>query len=147
MLVDLLVQLGLASHDRVQALDRGDRHSTDRIDDVRRKTLHVVELGELPSVVRSREALELLQRLPAEVGSVHQEQDSPGSSELHETISRERGEKGLAGTGRHLDQGAGTVLGERMFEVGDRDVLRWPEQPHFQRWHLSKARAERRLLR
>ena len=51
----------------------------DRVDRVRGQVLHVVELGELAAVVRDVEVLELLQRLPAEVRPVDQEQDALGA--------------------------------------------------------------------
>jgi hypothetical protein len=48
--------------------------------------LHVVQLRELAAVGGSCEALELLQRLPAEVRPVHQEQHPAGAGELDQPI-------------------------------------------------------------
>ena len=75
VLVELRVELGVAAQDRVEPLDRRDRHPRDRVDLVRAEVLDVVELGELAAVVGRREALELLQRLAAEVRAVDEEQD------------------------------------------------------------------------
>ena len=75
--------------------------------------LDVVELGELAAVVGRDELLELLERLPAEVGAVDQEQDPPRVGELDQPVDRRDGREGLARAGRHLDQGPGPVGGER----------------------------------
>ncbi len=88
-LLVLLVELVLALEHRVEALDGGDA-------DLGRpgrcvfelQVLDVVQLGELAAVVGRDELLELLERLPAEVGAVDQEQDALGAGELDQAVDR-----------------------------------------------------------
>ena len=53
---------------------------------------------------------------------------------------------GLAASGRHLDESAGSVLGKRLFKVLDRYYLRRPEAVFDQGRHLTDAGVERRLF-
>ena len=72
--------------------------------------LDVVELGELAAVVRGGELLELLVGLDAEVGAVDEEEDALGVRVADQAIDERDGGEGLAGAGRHLDEGAGAVF-------------------------------------
>ena len=143
VLVDLLVERGLAAEDRVDPLDRGDRHARDGVDVVRGEVLDVVELGELAPVVRRREALELLQRLAAEVGAVDEEEDPARVGVLDEAVGDVGRGEGLAGAGRHLDQRARAVRGERLLEVADGRDLRGPEARLSQRRQRAQAVSQR----
>ena len=104
VLVQLRVEISLATQDRVDALDRRDRHARDWVDHVRRQVLHVVQLGELAPIVGRREALELLQRLAPEVGAIDEEEDALRVRELHQPVRDVRRQQRLARAGRHLDQ-------------------------------------------
>ena len=86
VLLDLWIEFGFASHDRVQPLDGGDRHLGDRIDGVAGELLEVVQLGQLSTIVGRGEVLELLERLSAEVRPVNQEQDALGPGILDQPI-------------------------------------------------------------
>ncbi len=86
-----------------------------------------VLLGELEVVVGRDVLLEFLERLLAEVAAVHQEQDAPRAGELDEPVDEVDGGEGLARAGGHLDEGARTVFGQRLFEIPDGGDLRGPE--------------------
>lgn len=49
-----------------------------------------------------------------------------GSSEPDEAVNEIDGSKGLAASGRHLDEGAGPVISKRFVEISDRLDLRRP---------------------
>ena len=74
------------------------------------QVLDVVQLGELAAVVGRDVLLELLERLPAQVGAVDQEEDALRLAELDQPVDGGDGGEGLAAAGRHLDQGARPVL-------------------------------------
>jgi len=73
--------------------------------------LDVVELGELAVRVGDGEALELLQRLPAEVCAVDEEEDPSRVAVLDEPIGDVGRRVRLPRPGRHLDQCARAVGG------------------------------------
>ena len=100
------VKLRFAAQHGVQALDGGDVHLADIVQDVGLQVLDVVQLGELAPVVGGDELVELLEGLAAQVVAVHQEEHPPGFGVLDQAVDEvDRGE-GLAAAGRHLDQGA-----------------------------------------
>ncbi len=134
----------LPSEDRVEPLDRADDDPGDGIDLVGLEVLDVVELGEFPAVVRRRVLLELLERLPAQVGAVHEEEHPPGAAVLDQAIGRGDGGKRLAAPGGHLDEGAGAVLLERALEALDRPALDVPEARRQQLRQVLKPGAEGR---
>ena len=101
-----------------------------------------VLLAELEVVVGRDVLLELLEGLPAEVAAIDQEQDPPRAGELDQPVDEVDGGEGLAAAGRHLDQGAGLVLAQRVFEVGDRLDLRRPQALRDQLRHLLQAGKE-----
>jgi hypothetical protein len=78
------------------------------------------------------ELLELLQRLPAEVGAVDQKEHPPGAAELDESVDGVDSGEGLPRTGRHLNQSARPIRGQRLLQVGDCFDLRRPEPVSFQ---------------
>ena len=90
------------------------------------------------------ELLEFLERLVAEVAAIHQEQHAPRAGELDEPIDEVDGGVGLAAAGGHLDQGAGTVLSQRLFEILDGGDLRGPEAAGAQGGMCPQASAESR---
>ena len=55
----------------------------------------------------------------AEIGAVDEEQDAARAGVLDEPVGEGAGGVGLARAGGHLDQRAGLVLGERLFQAGD----------------------------
>ena len=126
LLVELVVE-GLAAQDRVHPLDGGDVDLGDRVEPVRGQVLDVVQLGELAAVVGGVEALELLERLPAQVGPVDQEQDPAGPGVADQPVGDVGGGEGLARPGRHLDQRPGVVALEAGLEVLDRRHLGGPQ--------------------
>ncbi len=102
-------------------------HLADRVERVRLQVLDVVQLGELAPVIGGAVLVELLERLPAQVVAVHQEQHPFGFGEFDQPVDETDRGVGLARAGRHLDQGARFVLGERMLQVGDGLDLRLPQ--------------------
>ena len=70
----------------VEPLNGRDHHLGVRIDPARLQVLHIVELSELPAIVRRREILKLAKRLPAKVVAVDQEQDALGTRMLDEPV-------------------------------------------------------------
>ncbi len=112
--------------------------------DVRRWTMY--SSVKFKVVVRREILLEFLQGLPAEIAPVNEEQDPLCPAELDQPVQEVDGSKGLAAAGRHLDEGAGTVLCKRLFEVLDRYYLRGPEAVFDQGRHLADAGVERRLF-
>ena len=113
----LFEEVLLALEHRVEPLDRRDADLCGRVDGVLLQVLDGVFLGELVAVVRADELLELVERLLAQVVAVHQEQDALGLGELDEPVAEVDGGERLAAAGRHLDQRAGPIVGERRFEV------------------------------
>lgn len=74
----------------------------------------------LPVVVVGDEGHKFLFGLFTEVFGIHQKQDAAGADRLfQQPIAGGDGSEGFAGAGGHLDQGAGLVLLERGFQVGD----------------------------
>ena len=92
----LFGELFLAFEDRVKPLDGGDADLGGRVDRVAAKVLDRVFLGELAIVVGADVLLELVERLPAQVIAIDQEQNPLDLAELDEPVAaRDRGE-GLA---------------------------------------------------
>ena len=112
------------------------------VERVARKALDDVLLGELEVVVRRGVLLELLERLVAEVAAVHQEQHAPRAGELDEPVYKGDGREGLAGARGHLDQRAGSVFGQGLFEIPDGGALRRPEACLDERRHVLHAAQE-----
>ena len=71
--------------------------------------------------------LELLERLVAEVAAIDEKEHAARAGELDEPVDEVDGGEGLAAAGGHLDQGARTILSQRLFEIVDGGDLRGPE--------------------
>ena len=111
----------------IHALDGADADPRGGIEGVARQALDDELFGELEVVVRRDVLLELLERLVAEVAAVDQEEHAARACELDEAVDEVDGGEGLAAAGGHLDQGAGTVLSQRLFEIVDGGDLGGPE--------------------
>jgi hypothetical protein len=129
---------GVASQHGVHPLDGADADAGHWVDLVVGQMLDVVELGELAVHVRDGEALELLQRLPAEVGAVDEEEHASRAAVADQAVADVRRGVRLAGAGRHLDQRARAVVGEGVLEVVDRSCLGGPEVVGGQRRQVLK---------
>jgi hypothetical protein len=110
------------------------------------QVLDVVEAREVASVIGRREGLELAQGLVAEIVAVDQEQDAASAGVLDQPIAEVAGGEGLAAAGRHLDQGARVVRGERALEVFDRLDLAAPQALRDEGRHLLQAATPRGTL-
>ncbi len=129
----------LALEHGVDALDRADDDAGGFVERVAAEMLDDVFLGELVVVHGRDELLEFLERLPAEIAAIHEEQDALGSGVFHEAIDEIDGGVGLARAGGHLDERARTTLGEGAFKVVDGLDLRRPESAGGQRRKFAKA--------
>src|ERR1035437_9026891 len=101
-----------------------------------------VFLGELVVVYGRDERLEFLERLPAEIATIHEEQDAARAGVFHETINEIDGGVGFAGTGGHLDERAEKTGSEGFIQTGDRFDLREPKRTCCKRWQFAKALSE-----
>ena len=63
------------------------------------------------------ELLELLERLPAEVAAIHEEEDALGAGVFDEAVDEIDGGVGLARAGGHLDERARATGGEGLLQV------------------------------
>jgi hypothetical protein len=79
--------------------------------------LDVVELGEEAAGVGRAETVELVARLLAEVGAVHEEEDAAGAGVLDEPVGGGAGGGGLARAGGHLDERPRAVFGKGLLEA------------------------------
>ena len=121
----------VAPQDREQPLDGADVHLRRRLGGHVHpgvgEVADVVQLAELAGIVGRREALELPQRLAAQVGPVHQEQDPGRVRVAHQPVAGVGRRERLARPGGHLDQRPRTVLAQRRLQVADRLGLRRPQ--------------------
>ncbi len=115
------IEFLLALQHGVEALNGGDADSADVVELVRLHVLDVVQLGERTVLLGRDERLELLERLPAEIAAIHQEQHPLGAGVLDEPVDEIAGGVGLAAAAGHLDERPRALLGERYFQVA-----RWP---------------------
>jgi hypothetical protein len=83
------------------------------------------------------------ERLVAEVATIYQEEHAACAAELDKAVDEVDGGEGLAAAGGHLDQGARTILSQRLFEIVDGDDLRGPETFSLQNRKLVEAFSER----
>ena len=126
----------------IHPLDGGDAHPTHRIDMAGLQQLDVVQFGELPVFLRSREPLELSQGLASQVVAVHQEQYPLRSRMLDEAVHQVAGGEGLTAAGGHLDQRPRFRQRQRFLQVADGPGLHGPEAPGIQRRHFGEALAQ-----
>ncbi len=111
----------------IHALDGADADPRGEVEGIARQPLDDELFGELEVVVGRDVLLEFLERLVAEVAAVDEEEDATRAAELDEPVDEVDGGEGLAAAGGHLDQGARTVLGQRLFEIRNGGDLRGPE--------------------
>src|SRR5207247_5563849 len=104
-----------------------DDDASDLVQVVRREALHVVQLGELPPVVRRAVRLELLERLTSQVRPVHEEQDAIRVRVTEQAIGGGNRDMSLPAARRHLDQGPRPVVRQGLLEVVDCPYLDRPE--------------------
>ena len=68
------------------------------------QVLDVVELGELATLVRGREALELAEGLASQVAAVDEEEHAVRSAVFDQPVDLVACHEGLAASGGHLDE-------------------------------------------
>ena len=107
----LFLEVFLTLEHRVESLDRRDADLRSRSDRVLLQMLNAVLLGELVAVDGTDELLELIERLFAQVVSIHQEKDPFGIGVLDEPVAEIDGGEGFAAAGRHLDESTRLVQG------------------------------------
>ena len=127
----------------VHALDGADADPRGGVEGVALQALDDVLLGELEVVVGRGVLLEFLQGLVAEVAAVDQKQYAFCAREFDEPVDERDGGEGFAGARGHLDEGAGAVFLERLFEVVDGRDLRGPEAGFLERGHVLHTLKER----
>jgi hypothetical protein len=122
----------------VEPLDGSDTDPSGGIKLVAGEALDDELFGELEVIVGRDVLLKLFESLVAKVAAINQEQHAPGPGEFDEAIDEvDRGE-GLSASGGHLNEGAGAVFGQRLFEVGDGGDLRGPETIRDERVRVSQ---------
>ena len=130
LLVDRLVDL-LAPQQRVQPLDRRDVHLGGafggHVEMRGGEPAHVVQLSELPAVVRRLETLELPHGLAAQTRPIHQEQHTLRPRVSNEPVDGGDSGERLARSHRHLDQRPRPVVPQRRLQAADRPGLGVPQ--------------------
>ena len=86
--------------------------------------------------------LEFVDGLAAKVAAVDEKEDAFGSGVLDEPIDLGDGGESLAGTGGHLDEGAGAIGSEGFLEAGDSIDLAIPERSGVQLGELPEPGAK-----
>ena len=129
----------------IHALDGADADARGGIECIACQPLDDELFGELEVVVRRDVLLEFLERLVAKVAAVYQKEHAACACELDEPVDEVDGGEGLAAACGHLDQGARTILSQRLFEIVNRSDLRGPEAGGAQGWHLPEKTAECRI--
>jgi hypothetical protein len=79
--------------------------------------LDIVELGKSPAGAGRAKILEFVPGRTDQIGAVGEEQTAPELCMLEQPMAEHAGGVGLAGTGRHLDQRARMIGGERGLEI------------------------------
>ncbi len=128
---------------RVESLNRRNGDLANGIDAAGAEHLHIVEVGEAPSVVGGGVVLKLPDGLATEIAPVDEEEDAPGSGVFDEAVGLGDGGVGLAGAGRHLKKGAGTILGEGALEFRDGVDLAIAKRGGIQPGKVAQARTKR----
>ncbi len=106
-----------------EALDGGDDDLVDGIEAGGAEVADVVDFGEELAGVGGGVGVELALGLGAEGVAVDEEEDALEAGELEEAVDFGDGGEGFAGTGGHVDEGAGAGGGEGGLEAGDGFVL------------------------
>jgi hypothetical protein len=135
------VQVRLGTQHRIQLLDGCDDDVGDRVNAVGLQVLRGVQLGELAPVTRHDVLLELAQRLPPEVGAIHEEEHTPRAAVLDEARDAADGGVGLAAAGRHLDERAWPIPRQRLLKAGDSLHLALAQPLRQQRGQAAQSRA------
>ena len=89
--------------------------------------LHIIDLSELPAIIRSNVLLELHLGLAPQVVPVHQEEYPLCTAIPDQPVDETHGCEGLAGTSCHLDKGSRVCIGKGSFKVSDCFVLAVPQ--------------------
>src|SRR5688500_1870396 len=92
-----------------------------------RELLHEELCVELGVIVRRDVLLILFQGLVAEVAAIYQEEHATRAREFNKAVDEVNRRERLAAAGGHLDQGARTILSQRLFEIVNGYDLGWPE--------------------
>jgi len=111
----------------VHALDGADADPRGGVEGIASQPLDDELFGELEVVVGRDVLLEFLERLVAEVAAVYKEEHAARACELDKAVDEVDGREGLAAARGHLDQGAWTILRQRLFEIVDGGDLGGPE--------------------
>lgn len=107
----------LAAQHGVQALNGRDDDLCVGIDAVGVKMLDDVSFAEATARAGRVVVLIFLQGLVAEVVAIHQKENAVSASVLEKPPAKGAGSEGLARTGRHLNQGARAIFGERFLQT------------------------------
>ena len=126
-LLVLRVVLRVPLQDGVEPLNGRDHDLAGRADRVALQPLDHELIGEAETRRGIPELLELVQRLLPEVVPVDQEQDAVRLRVLDQAVAGRDCRERLAAASRHLDEGTGPAVRERLFEVLDRLELHTPE--------------------
>src|SRR2546422_5146355 len=81
--------------------------------------LHIVQFGKLASIIWRHILLELIERLPCQVGAVYQEEYTPCPTKLNQAIDTAHRCVRLAAPRRHLDQCPWSILSKRTFKLAN----------------------------
>ena len=120
-------ELRLTAEDAVETLDGSDVHLANVIQHIALKSLNVVELREFASIVGRYILIELPKRLPSQVIAVDDEEDAAGFGKPQQAVGEGDGCEGLPRADVNLDQRAGLIFSEGLFQIADGHDLWWPE--------------------
>ena len=132
--------------ERVHALDGTDADLAVPGDKGRFQPLDVVEFSEFPVVVIGHIGHEFLLGLFAQILGVDEKEDAPGVSVFEQPVNRSDGGIGLAGAGRHLNEGARAVIFEGYLQLLDGIDLACPESRGVQIRKPPEQRTQRGRL-
>ena len=118
MLIGFVIQLAVGKLG-IQALDGGDGDFGGIGDAGAAEDVDVVVLGEFAAIVGNDELFKFILGIGGEVATVDQEQGAFDFCRLGQAIDLGYGGVGFAGSGGHLQQGAGFALLEAVFDAFD----------------------------
>jgi hypothetical protein len=136
-----------AAEDGVEALDCSDADLAGRVERVAAEVLDDELFCEFVVGVRAGVLLEFVERLPAQIVAIDEEQNTFRFGELNEAVAERAGRERFAAAGGHLNETAGTVVGERAFEIRDGFCLHVPEASGFERRQRAEIGAELQLAK
>src|SRR2546425_432515 len=108
--------------------------------------LHIVQFGKLASIIWRHILLELIERLPCQVGAVYQEEYTPCPTKLNQAIDAANRRIRLAAPRRHLDQCSRSILSKRAFKLGNSFYLAVTQSRVRQRRQTAQPGAQRIIL-